>query len=147
MNEILAVVKFNNYHAFVLKDKVNFKYKQYDNLLIGIDETQTFVDVLYYERPFGRFKAFGGREFDLPLEDGGTIHCSGQWWSGGSSSAEKILNKKLIGATYHDIESLKSCYVYTGTCAFKDKIDELISSYNGKIYGYREYEEKLKTDR
>lgn len=144
MNQVLAIVKFNNYHALVLRDKVSMIYTKYNDLLIGKDESETFIDVLFYERPFGRFKAFAGREFDLPLSDGSSIHCSGEWWSGGSDKAEKILKTKLVGATYNDIESLKKCYVYMGHCAVKDKWLDLVNAYNGKIYEYREYEKEIK---
>ena len=147
MNKLIALVKFNNEIALVLQDKIQKRYNRYDDLLIGIDDTGTFIDCLYYETPIGRFEAFGGREFDIPLENGGIIHCSGQWWSGGSRKAEKILNKKLCKVVYNDIESLRECYVYSGDCAIEESLQELLATYNGKIYEYSEFNRELKDNK
>jgi len=144
MNELMALVKFNSGVALVMKNEIKFKYKKYDNIIIGIDESETFVDCLYYEAPWGRFKAFAGREFDISLENGKIIHCNGQWWHGGSDQAEKILDKKIVGVTVNDIESLKKCYVFTGCFAIKENKDKLIESYHGNLYEYYEYEKELK---
>lgn len=144
MNEVIALVKFNSGVALALKEKVNFKYNRHGNLLIGIDDTGTFVNCLRYEEPWGRFKAFAGREFDIPLENGEVIHCNGQWWAGGSKTAEEILKDTLVHATYEDIDSLKRCYVYTGCHAVKGKLEKLIETYKGKTYEYYEFEKELK---
>ena len=144
MPELVALVKFNDRKAFVFKDKVKLKYARHGDMLIGMDESKTFVDCLYYEQPWGGFKAFAGREFDIPLESGEIIHCNGQWWQGGSSKAEEILGKKLVHATYNDMESLRRCYVYTGYAAVREKLEEVEASYNGKLYEYYEYEKELK---
>lgn len=144
MAELAALVKFNNSKAFVLKDKVKLRYTRHGNILIGIDDSGTFVDCLYYETPHGAFRAFAGREFDIPLENGEVIHCNGQWWQGGAEKAEEILGKNLVSATYGDMESLRKCYVYTGYCAIKEKLEELEATYNGKLYEYYEYEKVLK---
>lgn len=69
--KILAVVKFNDYHAFVLDEPIKLTYEKIGGMLIGSDETGIFYNCLFYEKPVGRFKAFAGREFDLPLKDGG----------------------------------------------------------------------------
>lgn len=144
MNELAALVKINNGVALVMKNELKFKYKKHGNIIIGIDESGTFVDCLYYEAPWGRFKAFAGREFDIPLENGETIHCNGQWWHGGSEQAEKILGKEIVGATVNDVESLKKCYVFTGCFAIKENKHKLIENYPGKLYEYYEYEKELK---
>lgn len=76
--KVIAVVKINNGEALVLKDKIEFKYQKHDNLIIGIDESETFLDLYYYERPTPGFRAFGGHEFDIQLENGEVINCNGQ---------------------------------------------------------------------
>lgn len=147
MNELVALVKFNRGKAFVLKNELNFKYQKHGGLLIGIDESETFVDCLFYERPTANFKAFAGREFDIKLENGETIHCNGQWWHGGTDKAEKLLGKEIVSVTVEDVQGLKDCYVFTGCFAFKHRLEELADSYTGKLYEYREYEEELKIER
>lgn len=141
---LIALVKFNNGVALVVKEKLNFTYTQHDHIIIGIDDSGTFLQCFYYGAPSTYFKAFGGHEFDITLENGRVIHCNGQWWWGGGEKAEEILNKEIVEATVGDIESLKKCYVYTGVYAIKDKIKKLISGYSGKLYEYREYAKVLK---
>jgi len=143
-NELIAVVKFNQGEAFVLSDKVEFKYQQHGNLIIGIDDSETFLDLYVYERPTPSFKAFGGHEFDIQLENGEVIHCNGQWWSGGIKQAEHILGKEITNVTYKSQQELKDCYVFTGCCAIKEKLEALRETYDGVVYEYREYEQLLK---
>lgn len=44
MRKILALVKFNDGQAIVIKKGLHFKYQRHGDLLIGMDETETFVD-------------------------------------------------------------------------------------------------------
>lgn len=145
--KLKALVKFNDEKALVLNKKIEFEYQKHRNLLIGMDKTKTFVDCLYYEEPRGGFKAFGGREFDITLDNGETINCNGQWWHGGFSEAEEILKMKLTSVTVKDIHSLRECYVFRGCFGVKNKILDLVADYSGKVYGYHEYERELQTKR
>lgn len=142
--KILAVVKFNDHYAFVLDEPIKYTYEQLDEMLIGSDESGVFYNCLFYEKPIGRFKAFVGREFDLPLKYGGTIHCNGQYWDGKSDKASKIKGVNIIPCTCGYIEDLKQCYVYCGYYADKEKLQHLIEQYNGKIYKYYDYEKLIK---
>jgi hypothetical protein len=144
MNKLLALVKFNQGQALVLQDEIKMIYKKHGDLIIGTDSTGTFLDCYCYERPTQYSKAFGGREFDLPLEDGTVLKCFGQWWSGGFSRAKEILQEDIVSVTAHDIEGLKSCYVYRGYHAIASKLQELESTYTGKIYTYNEYRDVLR---
>jgi hypothetical protein len=143
--DLIALVKFNQGKAFVLKDKLELKYNKQDGLIIGLDDSCTFLDLYYYEAPSQGFKAFGGREFDITLENGEVIHCNGQWWSGGSEKASKLLGEEVISCTANDAESLKRCYVYHGYYAIKEQLEELARSYEGKFYEYYEFEKELKS--
>lgn len=138
--EVKAVVKFNQGIAFVLNKDVEFTYYKQGSLIIGLDPTCTFVKCYHYERPTPGFSAFGGREFDIPLENGEVIHCNGQWWDGGYSKAAELLGEELISATYNDIKSLKNCYVFYGSAAIKGKVEELRSTYSGDVQGYYAFE-------
>ncbi|MDO3682177.1 hypothetical protein [Paenibacillus ehimensis] len=143
MSDLLALVKFNSEKALVLRDSLQLTYRKYGDLLIGMDESGTFMNLLYYEAPNSGFKAFGGREFDITLENGEVIHCNGQYWNGGRREAEKVLNEEIISVTVNDVESLKKCYVFRGMFAKKSKVEKLIEEYAGELFAYRDYELNL----
>ena len=144
MNEVQAIVKFNDDIAFALANPVKFTYYREGNLIIGLDDTCTFVHCYYYQHPSYGFKAFGGREFDIHLENGEVVHCNGQWWDGGYLKAAELLGEELIDVTYNDVETLKNCYVYYGATGIKSRVEELRRSYTGEVQGYWDYEAKLK---
>lgn len=142
--EVKAIVEFNSGIAYVLDRPVEFKYYREGNLIIGLDDTCTFVRTYIYDRPSAGFEAFGGSKFDITLENGEVIHCHGQWWDGGIDKAAKLLGDELVRVTFDDIESLKNCFVFTGNYAIKSSLEQLRQTYTGKIYGYWEYEAILK---
>lgn len=138
-----AVVQFNQGVAFVLNHDIEFTYYKHGSLIIGLDPSCTFVKCYHYDRPTPGFQAFGGREFDIPLENGEVIHCNGQWWDGGYQKAAELLGEELVSVTYKEIKSLKECYVFYGACGVKSKIEEMKNDYSNKVYGYWEYEALL----
>lgn len=142
--EVEAIVKFNDGVAYVLDKPVEFTYYKEGGLIIGIDDTCTFIQTYYYETPSYGFKAFGGREFDIVLENGDVIHCNGQWWDGGAQKAEELLGEELVHATYNDLENLKECYVFYGCVAVASNLAKLRDTYHGEIQGYWSYEAELK---
>ncbi|WP_339273544.1 hypothetical protein MKY59_20805 [Paenibacillus sp. FSL W8-0426] len=137
------IVTFNDGIAFVLDKPVEYKYYKHGNLIIGLDDTCTFVQCYYYQRMQG-FEAFGGHKFDITLENGEVIHCHGQWWDGGYQQAAELLGEELVHATFNDKESLTKCYVFTGSQAIKDSLENLQSTYQGDVQGYWAYEAFLK---
>ncbi|AIQ54535.1 hypothetical protein [Paenibacillus sp. FSL R7-0331] len=143
-NQVEAIVTFNDGIAYVLSQPVEFTYYKQGDLIIGLDDTCTFVSCYFYERPSMGFKAFGGREFDITLENGEVIHCDGQWWDGGYQKAEKLLGEELVRVTYEDIESLKKCYVFSGCKAIASSLSKLRETYDGEVQGYWAYEALLK---
>lgn len=141
--KILAIVKFNDRHAYVLDRKPEFVYQRLgDNVLFAQDGF--FVNTFIYDRPSKNMKAFAGREFDLPMIDGSVTKCNGQWWAGGIHEAEKKLGVKLVHCTSEDIESLRNCYVFTGCSAIEDELLRAVGEYQGPIYEYWEYGNLLK---
>ncbi|GKU80154.1 hypothetical protein [Paenibacillus sp. L3-i20] len=139
-NDVQAIVKFNQGIAFVLKKPIEFTYYREGNLIIGLDSTCTFVHCYYYDNPSPGFYAFGGRKFDIQLDNGDVINCYGQWWAGGYQQAAKLLGEELVPVTYKDVESLKDCYVFYGAYAIKSRVAETENNYEGVIYGYWDYE-------
>lgn len=141
--EVLTLVKFNSNVAMVLRDEISYKYTKYGDLIIGTDQSGTFVRCYEYNRPSPGFFAFAGTDFDISLENGEIIHCYGQWWDGGYKRAAKILGCELVHVAYRSLEELKKCYVFIGTSANKDNLTTLINGYQGKVYRYKEYRDIL----
>ncbi|WP_145153044.1 hypothetical protein [Paenibacillus xylanexedens] len=142
--QVEAIVKFNQGIAFVLDNPVKYTYYKHGNLIIGLDDTCTFVRCYYYDRPTPGFEAFGGHKFDITLDDGEVIHCHGQWWDGGYDRAAELLGEKLIHASYNTAEDLRNCYVFFGSKAVENSLDQLRKTYHGDVQGYWTYEANLK---
>jgi hypothetical protein len=144
--KILAVVKFNSGEALVLDKLPNLKYTKLDNRTI-LGRDGLFYQSYYHELPVGRFKAFAGREFDLHLTDGTVEHCHGQWWDGLTDTSKKAIGDKIIHVTANSIDNLKDCYVFYRYTSTKELYEKFRKNYKGKIYGYWEYDKKLKHEK
>lgn len=140
--KVLAVVKFNDGEALVLDKLPKLKYTLSNGCITGTDGL--FADCLHYEAPFGRFKAFAGREFEIKLEDGSVVKCNGQYWDGVKKGHIEKLGFVPGRATVNSLDSLKSCYVFTGYYANPELFQQLRATYEGKVWEYREYQEQIK---
>jgi hypothetical protein len=147
-NEIIAVVKFNDGEALVLKEKPKLIYTKYGNdTIIGTDGV--FYQFYGYERPNGSYKAFAGREFELELNDGTKEICNGQWWDMVTKKAVDVLGinetyNQVVYATTRSIDDLKKCYVFQSYKGLRKSIEEFRKTYTGKVYDYWEYEKLIK---
>ncbi|MGN4724209.1 hypothetical protein ACTFR8_24540 [Bacillus cereus group sp. MYBK15-3] len=144
MYEVVAMVIFNGEKAPVIAKRAEYTFRKYPGLIIGQDAVGTFLKCYKYDRPTKYFKAFGGDEFDIHLEDGEVEHCYGQWWDGGSDQAADILGKDIIRAAYGVEKELENCYVFSSGYVVKEKFEELMASYTGKIYTSDEYKELMR---
>jgi len=143
MSKLLAIVKFNNGEAFVLEKPIQLVYTKYNNdTIIGTDGI--FLSCYELGHCGGNWKAFEGREFDLPLVDGSIEHCYGQWWDAITPIALTIIGDDIISVVASDIARLKDCYVFNSYYGIKNKIQELRETYKDKIYEYYEYDALLK---
>ena len=142
--KVLAVVDTGKRVFYSLDEEPEMLYEKQGNLLIGNDTSGIFYDVLIYEGSGPTWKAFGGREFDLPMKDGSTTHCSGQYWSGGTEKAEELLGIQLGGIAAEDISKLVECYGYCSYLVDTEKFLSLIETSNPHFYkgenAYYEYE-------
>lgn len=146
--KIIDIVKFNDHIGLVVDEIPQIVYEEYGKFLIGSDDKGVLFNCLVYERPIGVFKAFGGREFDLPMKDGSVTHCYGQYWHDTFNNASKVLGFKLASITIQTLDDLKKCYVFVGYQAkyetyYKAVSDFLNNHPNYKIWGYREYEKHI----
>ena len=105
----------------VLNRKPDFVYDKIDNWLIA--EDNGFFSFYYFEKPAGRFKAFAGREFDIPLNTGEILKATGQWWDG----VPKEYQNKVTSTGYGTVESLSKCYVFCHTYIANGMIEEWLS--------------------
>lgn len=137
--KIEAVVKFNAGEALVLNEHPIIKYERHGGYLFGIDQYGVFTDVYKYEAPIGRFVAFAGREFEIPMTDGTFIKANGQWWDGGGDELGKALGSKIIEVTVSTKKKLEKCYVFGGLRADEKEYQKLRDTYNGKVFDYLEY--------
>ena len=150
--KIVDLVKANSQLWIVFDEPVGqLTYEKHGDLLVGSDEQGVFYNCLYYDRPSPYMKAFGGREFDLPMKDGSVTHCNGQYWYGCVSEAGKVVGEEIaeIGASTR--EELKECYIFTNRNINRKKLEEMLEEFEAshpgyEPFGYREYENKLKKE-
>ena len=143
--KIIDIVKFNDGIALVVDEIPALKYEQKGSLLIGSDDSNLLFDCLYFQMPRGNEKAFAGRKFDLPLKDGGSIHCDGKWWQGREVECAKELGIELAHITIRDLAFLKDCYVFGGLSVNKNVYMQMLRDFltenpDYEVYGYWEYE-------
>lgn len=127
-----------------MPDKISTKYG--DDTIIGR------IGGIFYDflaKRNGRREAFGGRKFDIVLDNGKVEKCEGQWWDAVTDRAKEELEKEgnpfskmmLIGVS--SVDRLSDCYVYYGLWASESKIEEMIADYKGRIYEYYEFKEDV----
>lgn len=127
-----------------MPDKISTKYG--DDTIIG-RIGGVFYDFLAKRNE--RREAFGGRKFDIVLDNGEIEKCEGQWWDAVTDRAREELEKEgnplskmvLIGVS--SVDRLLDCYVYYGLWASESKIEEMIADYKGRIYEYYEFKEEV----
>lgn len=142
--KIIDIVKLNNGIALVVDEIPTLTYEQKGSLLIGSDDSNLLFNCLYYQTPRGNEKAFAGREFYLPLKDGGSIHCDGKWWQGREAECAEKLGIELAHITIRDLAFLKDCYVFVGLSVNKNVYMQMIRDFlterpDYEVYGYWEY--------
>lgn len=151
--KIVAMVQFNDHCAFVLNRMPEFKYQYLEgNQSILYAEDGGFYSVFKYDRPSGNWQAFAGREFDLPLIDGGVVKCKGQWWGDGMSLVTEKLNLEFSSVTYSTVDRLRDCYVFTGASIESGALNKMYEDYKGThkfpaVYPYWDYEKAIKYEK
>lgn len=148
--KIVDLVKANSRYRFVFDEPVGkLTYEKHGALLIGSDEQRIFYHCLYYDPPTPNMKAFAGHEFDLPMKDGTTTHCNGQYWYGRIREAEKVVGEEIAEIGASTKEELKRCFVFTHRNISKRMLEKMLEDFEAanpdyKPPEYREYEDMLK---
>lgn len=145
--KLLYIVK-SGYSPFLVFDempeKISTKYG--DDTIIGR------IGGIFYDflaKRNGSKKAFGGRKFEIVLDNGEVEKCEGQWWDAVTNRAKEELEKEgnslsdmmLIGIS--SVDKLLDCYVYCGLWASKKKIEEMMDGCKGRIYEYYEFKREV----
>ena len=149
--KIVQIVTQGNCKFYVLNRLPEFVYhKVSDRSIIGKDEG--IYKTFGYEEPTRGWKAFGGHEFDIILDDDSIEHCYGQWWDTINSDMKDYAPiANLIGFGYSTINKLKEGYIFYGAKVDKFWLDNLISEYeitnNESLeYEYWEYKNLLESN-
>ena len=144
---LLYVVESGDYKYLVfdeMPDKISTKYG--DDTIIG-RIGGIFYDFLAKRNE--RREAFGGRKFDIVLDNGEVEKCEGQWWDAVTDRAREELEiegnpfSKMVLIGVSSVDRLLDCYVYCGLWASESKIEEMIAGYKGRIYEYYEFKEEV----
>lgn len=143
--KIEAIVMVNNDEALVLNRPLNLLYEEAEVEVWGrkrrglLGKDGPFRAMYYHKQPRGRFKAFGGRKFEIPLRDGGFEQADGQWWHTDISGLNRI--------AYQTKAALQKCYVFSGGYGVDDEaLQEMLLEYDGPTYAYWDYEKVIKYD-
>lgn len=110
---------------FVVVDKMpELLYTRNGSYLIG--EESGFYNFYGLSPASKGFSAFGGREFDIPLKDGGVEKARGQWWN---STPEEYMTEEYVSVGVSTKELLNNCYVFSSMIISKDRLDSWLEKH------------------
>jgi len=115
--------KVNTQEFLVLSRRPIFLYERVGGYLIA--EDQGFFNFYGYEPCGPGWKAFAGREFDIPMIDGLIIKASGQWWD----STPKDYRELVDHTAYGTIEDLNRCNVFCGISIDPEIISNWLAAF------------------
>jgi len=132
---ILHKNKYGTQMFIVLNRKPDIKYERRgDRWLIG--EDSGVFNFYYYEAP-RTWRAFAGREFDIPLKGGGVEHAHGQWWDKTPPDYQGL----LVETGYGTPDELAKMNVFRHIRIDREMIDEWLSG-NEPSNNYHKYDKK-----
>lgn len=130
--------KYGTQTQVVLDRMPHFVFERRDNFLIGHDAG---VFAFYrYEKPGPTWKAFAGREFDIPMMDGSIIHASGQWWD----TLPVEFAELTYSPGYNTVEGLQRCYVFFGGGHFDRELLDTWLIQHEPSNNYHKYDKRHK---
>lgn len=79
--------------TFIYEDDANSR-----RALVATDYETGLMSRYIFQQSGPGFKAFAGREFDIPLTNGEVVHADGNWWYGGfPSTSHKEISYLTLG--------------------------------------------------
>ena len=127
--------KYETQRFVVINRKPKYLYERKGIWLIG--EDSGFFNFYYHQAPSGRFYAFCGRKFDIPLKDGSIEKAFGQWWDGIPSGYSDLLYRLGCGTP----EALGRCNVFCSAAVDRAIIDKWLSE-NEPSNNYHKYDNR-----
>ena len=143
--QIIDHIKHRNKYAtqnFLVLDRMPiFKYekKVCDGKTFLIAEDSGFFSFYKYDSPAGRFVAFAGRKFDIPMLDGSMLDATGQWWDGRPEEYNGLIYS--IGVS--TVDRLGKCNVFSSMNIDIDIVDAALININASN-NYHKYETRSK---
>lgn len=133
MSKIIDVIRkthYGNDHYYIVLDEMpSFVFERNGFRLLA--EHDGFAECYGYDPPSPGFQAFGGREFEIPLKDGGVERANGQWWF----CSPSIEYKQVAIST---LEKLNRCYVFEACHIAAEKLSEWLE-HNEPSTDYYKY--------
>lgn len=128
---------YNFVQTFIVLDKMpELKFERKGSLLVATDGI--FYSAYALDLPSGRgAKAFAGREFEIPLINGGVEHAKGQWWQCLHPDVEGI---ELVSHGISSLKDLAKCYVFYGGYQMDKRFVDAWLEQNTPSEEYRKYD-------
>ena len=132
--QIIDIIQHGNYNqiSIIVDREPEFKFERFiypESMKPWlVAEDSGFYKFYYFERPTERWKAFGGREFDIPMKSGDVLHACGQYWDG----VPPQFTDTVVSVGYATLESLKRCYIFRHVYISKELIESCMANINVK---------------
>lgn len=137
--KIIDIINHKNKYAtqrfMVLNRNPVYVYERKGKWLIA--EDSGIFNFLFYEKPSGRFYAFAGRKFEIPMKDGSIESAFGQWWDGIPGDYEGLLYRIGCGTP----ENLSKCNVFCSSNIDPVIVDDWLSK-NKPTNNYNKYDKR-----
>lgn len=127
--------KYGIQRFLVVNREPNYLYERKGIWLIG--EDSGFFNFYKYDKPGGRFYAFAGRKFDIPMKNGSVEKAYGQWWDGTPADYYGLVFETGYGTP----EGLSDCNVFCSVRVDTEIIDKWLSE-NEPSNNYYKYDKK-----
>jgi len=127
--------KYGIQRFIVTSRKPEFLYERKNGWLIA--EDSGFFSFYKHDWPSGRFYAFAGRKFDIPMMDGSVEKAYGQWWYGVPDDYCGLLAHIGCGTP----DSLGKCNVFCSGEIDPVLIEEWIAE-NNPSNNYHKYDKR-----
>ena len=122
--------------TFLVVDRLpKFTYEKRCNGNVLMAEDSDFFSFYEYDKPSGRFYAFGGRKFKIPIKNGESIRAYGQWWDYYPEEYSELTYDVGINT----IDRLNDCYVFNSALVDKELVDSWLEE-NEPSHDYYKYE-------
>ncbi len=137
---IEAISQHNDEHAFTFNRAPSFKFKK--EVVSGttclLAKDGPFYAAYKFEKPQGRFQAFAGRKFTIPMLDGTSTLAEGQWWHIQHPSSQ------VTSIAWSTRAKLEQIFLFYNAEVDQSVLTHLVNQYfaeGGLIYASKDYKD------